>query len=99
MREPDPHQSSEQTAAEETNRQGSAVLPPWLMFALALLPVAAPWVLFFLGLSPSQEIGLLLYLAHWAAVGGLIGFALSKGRFAIMLGAILGVFLAVMLRC
>ncbi len=47
------------------------------------------------------QIGLFLYLAQWAGIGGLIGFALSRkqGSRAPLLGALLGIALATLLMC
>ena len=67
-----------------------AILPYWIL----------PWVLLPLPVSPfSLNVGLFVYLAHWAGVGGLIGFALSKQDRGVALGCIVGALLAAFLMC
>lgn len=66
-----------------------------LLFFLAIL---AFWVLPFL-MSLPRVAALFLYLAHWASIGALIGFAISKNKDrGIMWGVVIGAALSAILK-
>ena len=69
------------------------------MLVMAFLAITAYWTLPSLGVRVSSEVGMVLYLLHWAAVGGLGGFGMSKGDRGSAPGAILGALLATFLMC
>ena len=94
MGRPDPLESSERTCVHKTDQDVLHIVLPKVALTLALLAIVACWVLPWIAPSVSVKYGLLLYLVHWAAVGGLIGFAFSKGHLGPVLGTLLGAFIA-----
>jgi hypothetical protein len=74
-------------------------VPPHIQIILCLLCVICIWGnLFLTNHTLNVKYELFLYLAFWAGVGSLIGFALSKDR-GMFLGAIIGANLAAILMC
>jgi hypothetical protein len=81
--------------------QQQIYVPPHIQIILCLLCVIFTWGnLFFTDYPLSVKYELFLYLAFWASVGSLIGFALTKKRDrGMFLGAIIGAILAAVLMC
>lgn len=94
MGQPDPLESWERTSVHKTDQEVLDTVLPKVALTLAFVTIATCWVLPWIAPSVSVKYGLLLYLVHWTAVGGLIGFAFSRGYLGPVLGAVLGAFIA-----
>lgn len=106
MNEGNPYRSPDVDSADLDRSRKAGDIPPYILAGLAMFGIGQYWTIGPLAFDAFASFAFFpifafgSYFVHWATVGALIGFAVSrKGGRGTFLGAIAGAVLSAILMC